>query len=74
MAKDRHNQGGPTVSPKDTPTDDRENRNHESSANAQSQSEPIGDEERVNREGAGMSRRNGSESNADNKRSNKPRR
>ena len=71
MAKDRHNQGGPTVSPNDGPTDDRDNRGHESSANAQSQSGPIGDEERVNREGAGLSRRNGSESDADNKRSNK---
>jgi hypothetical protein len=27
MAKDRTNQGGPTRSPKDEPTDDRDNRN-----------------------------------------------
>jgi hypothetical protein len=62
MAKDRLNQGGPSVSPKDEPTDDRNNRSQRSSA--QSQSKPIADEERDNREGAGESRRNGSESNA----------
>lgn len=30
MAKDRENMGGPTQSPKDEPTDDRDNRNPES--------------------------------------------
>jgi hypothetical protein len=54
---------------------DKQNRKDERSADpndnhigsrssAQSQSKPIGDEERQNREGAGESRRNGSESNA----------
>ena len=64
MAKDRHNQGGPTRSPKDEPTDDRDNRNIEAETNAQSQSRSIGDEERTNREGEHVSRRNGSQSNA----------
>jgi hypothetical protein len=62
MAKDRHNQGGPTVSPKDQPTPDRDNE-RQTERSAQSQSAPIGDEERDNREGAGESRRNGSQSN-----------
>lgn len=69
MAKDRHNQGGPTRSPKDEPTGDRDNRDFQSESNAQSQSSPIGSEESANREGEYESRRNGSESNAGNKRS-----
>lgn len=68
MANDRTNTGGPSQSPKDEPTADRDNSTY-SGRNAQSQSEPIGDEERENREGAGESRRNGSESNAGSKRS-----
>ena len=64
MAKDRTNTGGPSVSPKDEPTRDRDNRDIQAESNAQSQSKSIGDEERTNREGAGQSRRNGSESNA----------
>lgn len=63
MAKDRENMGGPTVNRKDSPIEvDKEESL--SSNNAQSQSNPEGDDERRNREGAGKSRRSGSESNA----------
>lgn len=65
MAKDQTNTGGPSRSRKDEPTEDRDNKQQiRSGASAQSQSKPIADEERQQKEGAGESRRNGSESNA----------
>lgn len=69
MAKDRHNQGGPTRGPKDEPTEDRNNPAPPGQS-AQSQSLPIGDGERRDRaeefgeeRGRGTSPRTGSESN-----------
>ena len=62
MAKDHENMGGPTVNPKDDTIGDESERKNGNSA--QSQSQPEGDDERRNREGAGESRRNGSQSNA----------
>ncbi|MGH9457190.1 MAG: hypothetical protein ACRD2J_06065 [Thermoanaerobaculia bacterium] len=69
MAKDRHNQGGPTRNPKDEPTADRDNR-VSSGRRAQAQSAPIGDEERHARAsdrgeqlGHGRGKRTGSDSN-----------
>ena len=62
MAKDRTNQGGPTVSPKDEPTKDRDN--YKAANHAQSESGAESNDENINREGAGESRRSGSESNA----------
>lgn len=69
MAKDRHNQGGPTRNPKDVPTEDRNNP-APPGRNAQSQSLPLGDEERRERaedvgeaRGRGTNRRTGSDSN-----------
>jgi hypothetical protein len=50
MAKDRNNMGGPTQKPKDEPTDDRNNDKQPSGISARSQSSPIGDEERSNRD------------------------
>ena len=50
MAKDRTNMGGPTQGRKDEPTEDRDNRLQPSGMSAQSQSSPIGDEERSNRD------------------------
>lgn len=69
MAKNRENMGGPTQGAKDTPTEDRNNDKQPSGMSAQSQSSPIADEERSNRDGDplsdhGVSRR-GAESDED---------
>jgi ribosome-associated translation inhibitor RaiA len=50
MAKDRENMGGPTQGSNDPPTADRNNDKQPSGMSAQSQSSPIGDEERSNRD------------------------
>ena len=50
MAREQNNAGGPTQSPKDDPTEDRDNDKQPSGMNAQSQSGSIGDEERSNRD------------------------
>ena len=67
--EDRKNVGGPSQSPKDRPTDDRDNP-APSDQSAQSQSRPIGDEERDVRaeasgeeRGRGTNPRTGSDSN-----------
>jgi hypothetical protein len=69
MAKDRSNMGGPTQRPKDEPTEDRNNPAPDDRS-AQSQSLPIGDEERHERaedfgeaRGRGTNPRTGSDSN-----------
>ena len=61
MSSDQDRQKG---APSRTPNDPQNNpgKNHDES-NAQSQSKSIADEERANREDAGSSRRNGSQSN-----------
>jgi ribosome-associated translation inhibitor RaiA len=64
MAKDRENMGGPTQGSNDPPTADRNNEKQPSGMSARSQSSPIGDEERSNRDGDplsdhGVSRRAG---------------
>ena len=73
MAKDRENMGGPTQNPKDEPTRDRDNQ-APSGQSAQSQSLPIGDEERHERaedlgeqREHGSAKRTGSDSNASKK-------
>ena len=53
MAKDRHNQGGPTRNPKDEPTADRDHRNARSREELQERS--------VSGERPGRGRRNGSD-------------
>lgn len=53
MAKDRTNQGGPTNSPKDQPTEDRDNRNAGSRDELQERS--------VKGDRPGIGRRNGSD-------------
>jgi hypothetical protein len=53
MAKDRTNQGGPTQSPKDEPTDDRDHVNAQSRRELQQRS--------VHGERPGLGRRNGSD-------------
>ncbi|MFN2442368.1 MAG: HPF/RaiA family ribosome-associated protein [Thermoanaerobaculia bacterium] len=55
MAKNRENMGGPTQGRNDTPTDDRNNEKQPSGMSAQSQSSPIADEERSNRDGDPLS-------------------
>lgn len=55
MAKNRENMGGPTQGRKDPPTDDRNNDKQPSGMSAQSQSSPIADEERSNRDGDPLS-------------------
>lgn len=53
MAKDRTNQGGPTQSPKDEPTEDRSHQNAQSRAELQERS--------VKGDRPGIGRRNGSD-------------
>lgn len=53
MAKDRDNQGGPTQSPKDEPTADRDNRKAQSREELQDRS--------VKGDRPGLGRRNGSD-------------
>ena len=55
MAKNRENMGGPTQGRKDPPTEDRNNDKQPSGMSAQSQSSPIADEERSNRDGDPLS-------------------
>lgn len=55
MAKDRKNMGGPTQGSNDAPTPDRDNDKQPSGMSAQSQSSPISDEERSNRDGDPLS-------------------
>jgi ribosome-associated translation inhibitor RaiA len=55
MAKNRENMGGPTQRPSDPPTEDRDNAAQPAGMSAQSQSGPIGDEERSNRDGDPLS-------------------
>jgi ribosome-associated translation inhibitor RaiA len=55
MAKNRENMGGPTQGRNDPPTDDRNNDKQPSGMSAQSQSSPIADEERSNRDGDPLS-------------------
>ena len=50
MNRKREDVGGPSQRPKDEPTEDRDNDKQPSGMNAQSQSSPIADEERSNRD------------------------